>query len=157
MISGAQQICIGVTILAPIEAVWSAWTTENGVKTFFASQCKLDFRLSGVYEMYFDLEAPVGSRGGEGCVLLAIEQFKMLSFSWNAPPEFPIIRQQRTHVTVRFMQIGAEATKVTLTHDGWGTSPDWQQVYHYFEHAWGEVVLPRLVQRFTLGQIDWKN
>ena len=87
-------------IPAPIEAVWQAWTTAEGVRRFFAPQCTIDLRPGGAYEMYFDLEAAAGLRGSEGCVVLAIEEPNMLSFTWNAPPELPRIRDHHTHVTL---------------------------------------------------------
>jgi uncharacterized protein YndB with AHSA1/START domain len=135
--------------------VWSAWTTEAGVCTFFAPDCKIDLRPGGCYEMFFDLEAEPGLRGGEGCILLALDPMRMLSFTWNAPPEYPAIRSQRTHVMVTFQSVESNRTLVTLIHDGWGTSLDWFKVRNYFDRAWGKIVLPRLVKRFTEGPIDW--
>jgi len=101
--------------------------------------------------MYFDLEAPAGFRGGEGCKVLAIDPPYMLSFSWNAPPELPAIRSHYTHVIVRLIRISSQETLVQLTHDGWGISEEWQKGIDYFRRAWGEIVLPRLKQRFTTG------
>lgn len=106
--------------------------------------------------MYFDQDAPVGDWGGEGCLVLAFEPESMLSFTWNAPPEFPAIREQKTHVLVRLKAIDEMKTQVTLSHDGWGESEDWQQVRKYFIRAWGEVVLPRLAKRFSEGPIQWQ-
>ena len=87
-------------IPAPIDVVWQAWTTVEGVRSFFAPQCTIDLRPGGAYEMYFDLDALAGLRGSEGCVVLAIEEPYMLSFTWNAPPELPRIRDHHTHVTL---------------------------------------------------------
>lgn len=143
-------------INAPVSEVWQAWTTEDGVKTFFAPDCHIDLRVGGAYEMYFDLEAGAGDRGGEGCILLALDEPNMLSFSWNAPPEFPHARDQRTHVTVYFEPTVENKTLVKLSHDGWGCSEEWQKVQRYFERAWGEVVLPRLQRRFADGPIQWQ-
>lgn len=146
-----DAIVCSVKVPAPQHEVWQAWTTAEGVKSFFAEECKLDLRVGGAYEMYFDLDAPRGKWGGEGCVILAIEPESMFSFTWNAPPEFPEIREQKTHVLVRLMTIDGNKTLVTLSHDGWGESKEWQQVREYFVRAWGEVVLPRLVKRFSVG------
>lgn len=144
-------------VAASRSAVWQAWTTPEGVESFFASQCTLELRIGGAYEMLFDLEAPPGSRGGEGCVILAIEPETMLSFTWNAPPEFPAIREQKTHVLVRLEAVDEGHTRVTLTQDGWGGNEDWQAVRKYFIRAWGEVVLPRLVQRFSVSPVQWES
>jgi uncharacterized protein YndB with AHSA1/START domain len=144
-------------IAAPIVEVWQAWTTLQGVKSFFAPDCLIDLRPGGAYEMYFDLDSKPGDRGGEGCMILAIDEPHMLSFSWNAPPEFPEIRKQRTHVTVLFEEFDDNKTKVILTHDGWGNTDDWKQVQRYFIRAWGEIVLPRLQRRFVEGPINWED
>jgi uncharacterized protein YndB with AHSA1/START domain len=142
-------------IPAPIEAVWQAWTTKEGTRTFFAPQCTIDLRPGGAYEMYFDLEAPIGLRGGEGCVVLAIEEPNMLSLSWNAPPELLRIREHHTHVTIYLEALEGKRTLVTLIHDGWGIGKDWQRDREYFARAWGQVVLPRLKNRFIIGPVDW--
>lgn len=142
-------------IPAPQSEVWQAWTSAAGCKSFFAPDCKLELRIGGAYEMYFDKDAPVGDWGGEGCVILALEPERMLSFTWNAPPEFPAIRQQKTHVVVRLHAIAEKKTLVTLSHDGWGEGEDWQQVREYFVRAWGKIVLPRLVKRFSEGPMQW--
>jgi uncharacterized protein YndB with AHSA1/START domain len=144
-------------IPAAVEEVWRAWTTEEGARAFFAPECHIDLRPGGAYEMYFDLEAPLGLRGGEGCVFLAIEPLKMLSFTWNAPPEIPLIRMQRTHVTIGFESVSKLQTHITLQHDGWGTGADWLSARKYFKRAWSQVVIPRLIQRFVTGPINWNN
>lgn len=142
-------------IPAPIEAVWHAWTTEEGTRTFFAPQCRVDLRPGGAYEMYFDLDAQEGLRGGEGCVVLAIEEPNLLSFTWNAPPELARIRNHHTHVAVYLEALAGSRTRVTLIHDGWGIGKDWQRTREYFHRAWGQVVLPRLKNRFIIGPVDW--
>ena len=144
-------------IPASIEEVWAAWTTEEGARTFFAPQCRIDLQSGGAYEMLFDLEAPKGQQGGEGCVFLAIEPLTMLSFTWNAPPEIPLIRIQRTHVTIHFKSVSTQKTHLILKHDGWGTGADWLSARKYFEQAWGQVVIPRLIQRFVSGPINWTH
>jgi uncharacterized protein YndB with AHSA1/START domain len=144
-----------VNIDAPVDLVWQAWTTREGIKSFFAPDCNLDLRVGGAYELFFNPDAPEGLRGGEGCKILAIEEGKMISFTWNAPPEFPSIRKQQTHVCIRFLPIDSDKTHVLFTQDGWGSSAEWKAVFSYFENAWGQIVLPRLQERFTRGPHQW--
>lgn len=146
-----------VTVPAGIDDVWAAWTTEEGVKSFFASKCRIQLEPDGPYEIYFNPDAPAGERGGEGLRVLAVQPKKMFSFTWNAPPTLPEVRGQRTHVILRFYEAGPASTRVTLRHDGWGKGGQWDQAFEYFEGAWNEVVLPRLVYRFQHGPIDWQN
>jgi uncharacterized protein YndB with AHSA1/START domain len=146
-----------IDVHASLDEVWEAWTTEAGVRTFFAPACRIDLRPDGAYEMLFDLDAEPGKQGGEGVRLLATQPKAMLSFTWNAPPELPVVRGQRTHVSVRFVALNSHQTRVTLHHDGWGQGGEWDQAYAYFERAWQQVVLPRLKHRFERGPIDWDN
>jgi len=146
-----------VIVDAPIERVWQAWTTPEGTVSFFAPRCAIDLHPGGKYEMLFDLDAPPGKQGGEGVILLALQPPRMLSFTWNAPPEIPDIRAQRTHVTVRLEAVDSNRTKVTLVHDGWGEGAGWDAAFEYFSRAWNKIVLPRLQYRFEHGPLDWDN
>lgn len=150
-----RKILAEVRVPADLPAVWDAWTTEPGVKTFFAPDCRIDLVPGGAYEMYFAPDAPEGLRGGEGCRVLAVQPLAMLSFTWNAPPSLPTVRGQYTHVTVRF-ELDGLGTKVTLGHDGWGSGAEWDQALAYFDTAWKRVVLPRLKYRFEHQPVDWE-
>lgn len=146
-----------ITIPAPVEDVYNVWSTEEGAKTFFAPDCKIELEPYGAYEMYFMPDAEPGSRGGEGCKVLAFEKNKMLSFTWNTPPAFPELRKMYTHVTLYFTSEGNNQTKVKLIHDGWGADGDWNKAYEYFSGAWLKVLFPRLKYRFENGPVDWTN
>jgi uncharacterized protein YndB with AHSA1/START domain len=132
------------------------WTTAEGATTFFAPRAKVELAIGGAYEMLFNLEAQPGSQGSEGCKVLSYFPQEMLSFSWNAPPQFPELRWERTWVVVEFRSRGPEQTWVGLTHLGWGEGEAWDQVFDYFDQAW-DVVLARLVHRITSGPVDWSN
>lgn len=144
-----------VTVNAGIEQVWEAWTTEAGVKTFFAPACKIEPRVSGAYEIYFNPANAPGERGAEDCVILALQPQKMLAFTWSAPPHLPNVRQQRTSVVVRFKELEKGRTQVTLIESGWGEGEEWDKAFAYFSSAWQGVVLPRLQYRFAVGPVDW--
>jgi uncharacterized protein YndB with AHSA1/START domain len=137
-----------IELHAPVQRVWDAWTTPAGIEAFFAPACKVELRPGGAYEIYFDLDGAPGERGGEGNVILALEPPHLLSFTWNAPPSMPAIRRQRTHVMIELQAWppGADRTLFRFQHDGWGRGPEWEAAFHYFERAWKEIVLPRLVR-----------
>jgi uncharacterized protein YndB with AHSA1/START domain len=155
--SPERAVVAEVVVTAGVDTVWEAWTTTTGVESFLAPGCKIDLRVSGAYEVYFNPAAPAGRRGGEGNVILALQPQKMLAFTWNAPPHLPNVRQQHTSVVVRFKDLGNGQTKVTLTETGWGEGEEWDQAFAYFSSAWQDVVLPRLKHRFEHGPVDWKN
>lgn len=152
-----RALSFEVVVAGDRSAVWSAWTTEAGVESFFAPECTVNAVPGGAYEMYFDPTADPGQRGGEGNRVLAVQPESFFSVTWNAPPRFPAVRDQRTVVLLRFEALDSDQTRVRLTHVGWGDGADWDAAYDYFDEAWGEVVLPRLQRRFTDGPIDWSD
>jgi len=156
-ITGDRIIQGEVTVEASVDDVWDAWTTEEGVISFFAPGCNLELRVGGLYEILFDPDAKPGQRGAEGMTIMAIQPKSMLAFTWNAPPHLADVRGQLTHVVVRLGELAENRTLVSVTHDGWGEGGQWDQAFEYFQSAWLDVVLPRLEFRFVSGPVDWEN
>jgi uncharacterized protein YndB with AHSA1/START domain len=143
-----------VVVKAPIEAVWKAWTTSEGITSFFAPEAVVEPRPGGAFAIYMNPYAPPGLKGADDMRVLAVQAPKMLSFTWNAPPSLPEARAQRTYVTVRLQPAGEGETRVTLFHGGWGDGGQWDQAYEYFDKAWSSV-LEALGKRFVEGPRDW--
>ena len=143
-----------VTVKAPVDAVWAVWTTSEGIKTFFAPDARVEARPGGPFEIFFNPYAKPGLKGADGMVVLAVQEKRMLSFTWNSPPHLPEVRGQHTAVTVRFRAAGEGLTEVHLTHAGWGDGGQWDQSFDYFDKAWGRV-LANLEKRFAEGPVDW--
>jgi uncharacterized protein YndB with AHSA1/START domain len=150
-----KNIQLYVTVNAPVDSVWSRWSTEKGLKKFFAPAAVQELKTFGKFEMLFNPAGPAGQRGAENNMILAVEDKKMISFTWDAPPQYPLIRAQRTVVTVRLYPTTDSKTIVTLTQSGWGLGQDWQTVRDYFEKAWGGFVLPSLKYSLEVKPMDW--
>jgi uncharacterized protein YndB with AHSA1/START domain len=151
-----QVIRKEIVVDASVSAVWEAWTTVEGAVTFFAPAANIELSIGGSYELLFNPDAPAGSRGGEGLKILSFLPKEMLSFEWNAPPQYHTVRGQRTWVVVQFFPGGHNKAKVRLAHLGWRKGEEWDQVLQYFKRAW-DTVLGRLQHRFATGPIDWSN
>ena len=152
-----RAIYFEITLNTSIENAWDAWTTEEGIKTFFAPGCNVDLKIHGAYDILFFPDNPPGKRGAEGMRIMAIEPHKMFSFTWNQTPDLPDIRPQLTLVNLKFKKISENETLLIFTQTGWGEGADWDKAYNYFVEAWGSVVLHRLQHRFNHGPIDWNN
>jgi len=130
------------TMKCSIDIAWWKWTTHEGLLTFFGYDNKIDLKLGGPYEIYFLQENPKGLRGGEGNTVISFLPQTMLSFTWNAPPEYPKIRnhQHKTWVVVNFKQIDEGHTEIKISHLGWKQGKEWEEVYQYFNTAWETVL-----------------
>ena len=135
-----RQIEKTSTIDAPVDVVWKAWATSDGLRSWLAADAKVDLRLNGAYEIAFDTTPPPGLRGSEGCQVLSFIPQRMLSFSWNAPPSQPTMRLRRTFVVLEFAPTADGKTNLKLTHGGWHKGAEWDETYAYFDNAWGRVL-----------------
>lgn len=145
----ARQVRAEIIVSAPAADVWTDWTTSEGVTGFLETPAAIEPRLGGKYEIYFVPGAPEGQRGSEGCTVLSWLPRRMLSFSWNAPPMYPSVRDgaEKTVVVVELFPIGPDSTKVTLTHHGWPAADaklanidEWNGAFEYFKKAWPNVL-----------------
>jgi uncharacterized protein YndB with AHSA1/START domain len=137
-----------VTVKAPLAEVWKAWTTTEGVKSFFAAEARVEAVPAGPFEIYFSKDAPPGSRGSEGCTVLAVEPMRSFAFEWNAPPSLPALRKLHTNVQLLFDELGPREVRVRLVSLGWGTGEEWAKAHAYFDKAWS-FVLANLEKRFA--------
>jgi uncharacterized protein YndB with AHSA1/START domain len=143
-----------VVVPAKVADVWQAWTTTEGIKTFFAPDANVELRVDGPFEIFINPYAKPGMKGADGMRVIGFQKEKMLSFTWNAPPNLPEARANRSIVIVRFEPVGENQTIVSLHHVGWGDGGEWDKAYDYFSKAWPNV-LANLQKRFTSGPVDW--
>ena len=154
--AAAQEKAIDarITVKAPAAEVFKTWTTSEGIRTFFAPDANVQLRVDGPFEIYMNPLAQPGLKGADGMRILAFQPDRMLSFTWNAPPNLPEARAQRTVVILRFKPVGDTETEVTLHHVGWGEGGEWDKTYDYFSLAWPRV-LASLKKRFETGPLDF--
>ncbi|MCU0287347.1 MAG: SRPBCC domain-containing protein, partial [Acidobacteria bacterium] len=124
-----------VDVSASVDDAWDAWTTTEGVKTFFAPEASVELAVGGDFEMYFVPNGPKGQRGSEGCKILGFVPGEMFSFTWNAPPHLPSVRGEHTWVVLFFQPLEAKKTRISMVHLGWQVGEEWQKALQYFDKA----------------------
>lgn len=131
-----------ISIRAPLDAVWDAWTTNDGL-SMISAQSNVDLRIGGPYEWFLQLPPDDnGRRGSEGSHILAYLPQRMLAFSWTFPPDVPELRDadERTQVVVLFDEEEDGQVRVSLYAHGWQNGEAWQRGWEYFDRAWGKVL-----------------
>ena len=149
-----RSIDKSVVVPATLDQTWDAWTTREGITSFFAPDAKIEPKVGGAFHIYINPLGEPGSKGADDMRFMALQPKQMLSFDWNAPPHLPAARQQRTFVVLRFAPVSEKETRVTLHHTGWGEGGEWDKAYEYFSKAWPNV-LANLQKRFVSGPVDW--
>src|SRR3984893_5001978 len=150
----ARVVRVEATAKAPISEVWRVWTTSQGAEEFFAEKANIRLAIDGPYEIQFD---PKDERSGtKGLKILSYAPEEMISFQWNAPPEYPEVRNGGTWVVVQMRSEGIDRTHVTVTHLGWKEGAEWDRALVHFTRGWGDL-MKRLDRRFTDRPIDWNK
>ena len=144
----APDIVVVKTINAPVADVWKAWTTTDGIESFFAPKAaKVEPWAGGAFELWFGVDLPEGSRGSENCKVHSVKPMEQLVFEWNAPPTIPTIRPLRTLVYLDFKALPDNKTELTLRNFGYGVGEEWDKAKNYFARAWPGV-MANLEKRF---------
>jgi uncharacterized protein YndB with AHSA1/START domain len=144
----APDIVVTKVINAPVAEVWKAWTTTEGIESFFAPKAaKVEPWPGGAFELWFGVTLPEGTRGSEGCKVHSVKPMEQFVFEWNAPPTIPVIRGLRTLVYLDFKALPDNRTELTLRNFGYGEGEDWAKSKAYFAQAW-PAVMAGLEKRF---------
>ena len=134
------------TVSAPVSAVWNAWTTTDGLKSWLAPQVDIDLRIDGLMRTHYD---PKGSLGDPGTIenkVLAFEPEKMLSLRVaKAPEKFPFKHQVGDMWTVLYFQATPEGkTHLRIVGLGFGSDEASQRMKAFFQQG----------NAFTLAQLQ---
>jgi len=127
---------------APVHAVWERGRRRQARRLFLRRARTSSCGLAGPTSCCSTPRNRAAVRGQRACTCSVMCRMEMLSFEWNAPPQFPAVRACRTWVVVQLRAEG-NGTHVTLSHLGWGSGDDWDKVFAYFDRAW-DIVMKRL-------------
>ena len=154
-----RTIFLEATVDAPPAEVFRLWTSEDGIKKFFAPAARVEASVGGRYEIIFaPARDPEGnSHGTKGARILKLVPEKELAFEWitfagdellgrNAPPYAPAsernVRPLPTWVELTFEPVEAqpEKTHVRFAHYGFRDGEKWEKSFHWFARAWTGVL-----------------
>ena len=144
-----KALIFEVKVPASLDAVWTAFTTSEGLSTWLTPGAVVDLRAGGEWTAHF----PGGATGGGTIVNFAPKT--RLVMSALAPPMFPHVREDRTTAAWEFTAIDAKSTRVTLTQTGWKEGEEWDKAYAYLAEG-NKRLLEVLQLRFEKGPIDWQ-
>ena len=158
-IDTGRTIHLEFVVNASRAEVFQLWTTEEGLKKFFAPRAHVDLRLGGAYEMIFapDLDPEGENQGTKGARILRLEKDRALAFEWitfvyeKHPSGFgpPVVsrevRDERpipTWVEIDLRDVPGQpgATHLRLMHRGFRSGGPWDEALAYFWRQWGAIL-----------------
>ena len=145
-----KALRFGVSVPAPLDDVWAAFTTKDGLQTWLWKEVRVDLRPGGDWIVQY---TPTATGGG---TIVSFEPRREIVIRALAPEQFPTVRQARTTAAFRFQSEGPNSTRVTLLQTGWQDGDEWDAAYAYLAKGNAQL-LAQLHRRFTSGPIDWSR
>ena len=137
-----------VDVPAPVEDVWTAMSTAEGLKTWIAPDARVDLREGGDWLAMFPGVAPGGGR------ITRVEPLRTLAIHAMAPEKFGEVRKVGTEAVFSFEKLTAKNTHVHLAQTGWREGKEWSDAFDYLSKG-NAVLLNMLRQRFIDGPQKW--
>ncbi|MFT4970622.1 MAG: hypothetical protein ACI9O4_002383 [Chitinophagales bacterium] len=133
-----EAIILAKQVQCSTKEAFDYWTKPKQLQLFFGANHQVELPKGGPYEIYFSMEPAAGQRGSEGCQVIDFKADEFLSFTWNAPPSIPEIRNSNkyTNVKLSFNSINAHSCELKLVHDGWNYGgKGWGDTHQFFQEA----------------------
>lgn len=125
---------------APVDGVWAAFTTKEGLESWMVAYADIDLRVGGKMRTHYSREGWLGDGNTIENTILSLEPPRMLSLKATKPPEgFPFKTAIESMWTVvRFDDLGADRTRVTVTSMGFGDDDESKKMREHFDkgNAW---------------------
>lgn len=153
--SGERILRHEVVVDATLQEVWAAWTTSEGLRSFAAPIAVIDFRMGGLWEASYRLDAKMGDTTIVN-EIIGYVPIEMLAIRIRrTPPGFPHPEVAKQLWTVmQFQELEPKRVRVVISMCGWKEGPEWDAVYQLFEKG-NAKVSAWLYKRFEAGPIDW--
>lgn len=149
---GTRILRESTLIRAPRDAVWRAFATTEGMKSWEAPVAEVDLKVGGHIEASYDPKQHIGAPGNIRHEILGFLPGEILVFRNTATPPGFHHADLFGRVT-NIMQIedaGGGMTRLTLSGVGYGSGKDWDELYDFF-HAGNAWLFEALKAHFEGG------
>lgn len=133
---------------APLDEVWAAFTTKEGLESWMVPNAEVDLRIGGAIRTNYQAEAEPEHPGTITHNILVVQDKRLLVARTDPPanrPDFAKFRELRG--VWRFEALAPDRTLVVLETVGWGTGEGWDQM-RAFMRAGNAMTLQSLKRRF---------
>jgi uncharacterized protein YndB with AHSA1/START domain len=149
---GSRILRESIVIAAPRQALWNAFATTEGLKSWEAPVAAIDLRVGGSLEASYNPKAQLGDPNNIKHEVLGFLPGELLIFrNTQAPHGF---KHQdlfaRTTTIIQFEDAGAGRTRVTVSGVGYRAGKDFDELYAFF-HSGNAYLLEMLKAHFEGG------
>jgi len=154
---GSRVLQHSIVVPATIREIWNAFTTTDGVRSWAVPVASVDFRLGGIWESSYKLDARIGDPGNIQNRFLSFLPPRMIAMqAIAAPPTFPHKELLPEIFTVIELEEEPKAVRVTISMVGYKAGEGYDAIYRHFA-AGNPWSLQKLRSRFVDGPVDWQK
>jgi uncharacterized protein YndB with AHSA1/START domain len=136
---------------APLDRVWTAFTTSEGLRSWLAPHAEIDLRVGGLMRTNYNPKGQLGDAETIENAILSFEPQRMISIKVaKAPANFPFPNAIRDMWTVvYFSAAGPNRTNVREVTLGFGSDQESQRMRAFFDQ--GNATTLSGLQRYFAG------
>lgn len=133
--TGERVLRIESVVPASVDQVWSAFTTTEGMSSWFSREAVVELAFGGVVKLRTGASTSLGDTGAAGMDILNYLEPEVITYKVHLDERFSeTIREQDDYLQeiVQLVRVGEKSTKVVASMVGWGTSRIWDDAYAFF-------------------------
>lgn len=155
---GGRVLRQSIEVPASLPEVWRALTTTEGIRSWAVPVAEVDFRLGGIWESSYRLDARIGDPDNIRNRFISYLPMKMISIqAVQAPPGFPHPELlSELFSVIELEELAPDRVRVTISGVGYRQGGGYDEIYRHFDagNAWS---LEQLRKRFVEGPVDWEK
>jgi uncharacterized protein YndB with AHSA1/START domain len=135
---------------APLAAVWTAFTTEEGQESWMVAHSEIELKIGGRMRTHYDPKGMLGDSKTIENTIICYDPKRMLSIRVSKPPEgFPFPNAIKDMWTVIYFQENdPKTTRVRIVGLGFGDDDESKKMRAFFDRG-NAFTLNKLRQHFA--------
>jgi uncharacterized protein YndB with AHSA1/START domain len=146
---GTEVVTTEAIVAAPIQDVWRAWTTREGMESWMVGKTDFELKVGAIWHTSYDKTSSLDDDTTIHQQLLAYDPGRMIAIRTVKPPKgFPFPNAIAKTWTVTYLEpVGESRTRVVARMFGFTPDDESQKMRVFFERG-NQMTLDSLVKYF---------
>jgi len=124
-----------ITLNAPVDKVWEAYTTDAGWTAWASPKAKIDLRVGGTIRTQYDPKAEIGDPGTNTLHIVNYAPKELLTLRADLTDNWPeVMKKDADNLSnvILFDELGPKQTRIRSYGMGYGTDPEYDKLLGFF-------------------------
>jgi hypothetical protein len=134
--TGEKVLQLEAIVPTDIKSAWQLFTTDEGLKKWIAPVVHIEYSVGGSIVTNYDKDKLISDPSSIKLPIINYLENQMLTLKVNLNNNFPESCRNsdgNLQEVVQFKEAGPGQTRIVSSMIGWGTGPDWDKTYSFFE------------------------